>query len=77
MRWILDLFLMTPARQALADRYRQYRQYNEASPLGAALGCFWLSMAWLFLKLESPRWQQIRSQQTTLFPILMHSAHAR
>ncbi|MDN6110641.1 MAG: glycosyltransferase, partial [Enterobacterales bacterium] len=68
MRWILDLFLMTPARQALADRYRQYRQYNEASPLGAALGCFWLSMAWLFLKLESPRWQQIRSQQTTLFP---------
>ena len=68
MRWILDLFLMTPARQALADRYRQYRQYNEASPLGAALGCFWLAMAWFFLKLESPRWQQIRSQQTTLFP---------
>lgn len=68
MRWILDLFLMTPARQALADRYRQYRQYNEASRLGAALGCFWLAMAWFFLKLESPRWQQIRSQQTTLFP---------
>ncbi|KKI47415.1 MAG: UDP-forming cellulose synthase catalytic subunit [Hafnia sp.] len=68
MRLILDLFLMTPARQALADRYRQYRQYNEASPLGAALGCFWLAMAWLFLKLESPRWQQIRSQQITLFP---------
>lgn len=68
MRWILDLFLMTPARQALADRYRQYRQYNEASSLGAALGCFWLAMAWFFLKLESPRWQQIRSQQTTLFP---------
>ncbi len=68
MRWILDLFLMTPARQALADRYRQYRQYNEASPLVAALGCFWLAMAWFFLKLESPRWQQIRSQQTTLFP---------
>lgn len=68
MRWILDLFLMTPARQALADRYRLYRQYNEASSLGAALGCFWLAMAWFFLKLESPRWQQIRSQQTTLFP---------
>jgi cellulose synthase (UDP-forming) len=40
MRWILDLFLMTPARQALADRYRQYRQYNEASPFRRGVGLF-------------------------------------
>lgn len=66
MSHLLDLFLMRPARQALVDRYYQYRQ--SASALGSVLGCFWLTVAWFFLKLESPRWQQIRAQQTTLFP---------
>lgn len=66
MSLLLNLFLMRPARQALVDRYYQYRQ--SASVLGSVLGCFWLTMAWFFLKLESPRWQQIRAQQTALFP---------
>lgn len=49
------LVLAPPVRARLRERYITYRR-NGAPPFSAALGCFWLTLAWLFLPLENPRW---------------------
>ena len=61
------LVLAPPVRARLRERYITYRR-NGAPPFSAALGCFWLTLAWLFLPLENPRWQAIRAQHALLFP---------
>jgi len=61
------LVLAPPVRARLRERYITYRR-NGAPPFSAALGCLWLTLAWLLLPLENPRWQAIRAQHALLFP---------
>ncbi len=59
--------LIPPVSARLSARYQHYRQHG-ASWFSAAFGCFWVIMAWLFIPLEHPRWQQLRAQQQHWFP---------
>jgi cellulose synthase (UDP-forming) len=51
----------------LNARYQHYRDHG-APRFSAALGCFWAILAWMFIPLEHPRWQQLRAQQNHWFP---------
>ncbi|EGT5659099.1 UDP-forming cellulose synthase catalytic subunit [Cronobacter dublinensis subsp. dublinensis] len=64
---ISALLLAPSARARLRERYLTYRR-NGAPPFSAALGCVWLTLAWLLLPLENPHWQAIRAQHSLLFP---------
>ncbi|APG20429.1 UDP-forming cellulose synthase catalytic subunit [Kosakonia radicincitans DSM 16656] len=59
--------LIPPVSARLRARYQHYRQHG-ASWFSAASGCFWVILAWLFIPLEHPRWQQLRAQQQHWFP---------
>ncbi len=59
--------LIPPVSARLRARYRHFRQHG-ASGFSAALGCFWMILAWMFIPLEHPRWQQLRAQQQHWFP---------
>lgn len=69
MRHAWDVLLAAPARRAWTQRYRECRAHG-ATPLDAISGCFWLTVAWLFLHWESPAWRAIHQQQAALFPHL-------
>jgi cellulose synthase (UDP-forming) len=59
--------LIPPVSARLSERYRHYRRHG-ASVLSAALGCFWMILAWMFIPLEHPRWQRIRARHSELYP---------
>ncbi|QJT83145.1 UDP-forming cellulose synthase catalytic subunit [Kosakonia sp. MUSA4] len=59
--------LIPPVSARLRARYQHYRQHG-ASWFSAACGCFWVILAWMFIPLEHPRWQQLRAQQQHWFP---------
>ncbi|SEK86588.1 cellulose synthase (UDP-forming) [Kosakonia sacchari] len=59
--------LIPPVSARLRARYQHYRQHG-ASWFSAASGCFWVILAWMFIPLEHPRWQQLRAQQQHWFP---------
>lgn len=59
--------LIPPVSARLGARYQHYRQHG-ASGFSAASGCFWAILAWLFIPLEHPRWQQLRAQQLLWYP---------
>jgi len=64
----LSALLLAPeAGASLRWRYQDYRRHR-ATRLGAALGCLWASLAWIFLPLENPRWQRIRDHHATYYP---------
>ncbi|KFX13187.1 UDP-forming cellulose synthase catalytic subunit [Pectobacterium atrosepticum] len=67
MSGILRLFLVPPARQAIQQRYRGYRQKG-ASAFAAFFATLFAILGWIFLRLESDGWQQIRAQRTYWFP---------
>ena len=62
-RWLL----IPPVNARLVERYRDYRRHG-ASSFSAALACFWVILAWIFIPLEHPRWQLIRAEHKTLYP---------
>lgn len=53
----------------LAQYYRTYRQHG-SSVAAASLFCIGVSLAWLFLRLESPQWQALRSRASIWYPQL-------
>lgn len=59
--------LIPPVGTRLNARYQHYRDHG-APRFSAALGCFWAILAWMFIPLEHPRWQQLRAQQNHWFP---------
>ncbi|MEN4873377.1 UDP-forming cellulose synthase catalytic subunit [Kosakonia cowanii] len=59
--------LIPPVGARLNARYQHYRDHG-APRFSAALGCFWALLAWMFIPLEHPRWQQLRAQQNHWFP---------
>ncbi|PDO87122.1 UDP-forming cellulose synthase catalytic subunit [Kosakonia sacchari] len=59
--------LIPPVSARLSERYQRYREHG-ASGFSAASGCFWAILAWVFIPLEHPRWQQLRAQQHLWFP---------
>ncbi|MDH2914094.1 UDP-forming cellulose synthase catalytic subunit [Kosakonia sp. HypNH10] len=59
--------LIPPVGARLNARYQHYRDHG-APRFSAALGCFWAILAWMFIPLEHPRWQQLRAQQNHWFP---------
>ncbi|MBK0018493.1 UDP-forming cellulose synthase catalytic subunit [Kosakonia cowanii] len=59
--------LISPVGARLNARYQHYRDHG-APRFSAALGCFWAILAWMFIPLEHPRWQQLRAQQNHWFP---------
>ncbi len=59
--------LIPPVSARLSERYRNYRLHG-APAFSAALGCLWAILAWLFLPLEHPRWQNIRARHAQLYP---------
>ncbi|MGP3590680.1 UDP-forming cellulose synthase catalytic subunit [Vagococcus sp. WN89Y] len=59
--------LIPPVSARLSARYQHYRRHG-ASAFSAASGCFWAVLAWMFIPLEHPRWQQLRAQQQRWFP---------
>ncbi|MDF7758284.1 UDP-forming cellulose synthase catalytic subunit [Kosakonia cowanii] len=59
--------LIPPVSARLNARYQHYRQHG-APRFSAAAGCFWAILAWMFIPLEHPRWQQLRAQQSHWFP---------
>nr|WED70019.1 glycosyltransferase [Pectobacterium colocasium] len=67
MSGILRLFLVPPARQAIQQRYRGYRQQG-ASAFAAFFATLFAIFGWIVLRLESEGWQQIRAQRTYWFP---------
>ncbi len=60
-------FFIPPVSERLGARYQLYRSHG-APAFSAALGCFWVILAWLFLPLEHPRWQAIRERHRELYP---------
>ncbi|MDE4082126.1 MULTISPECIES: UDP-forming cellulose synthase catalytic subunit [Enterobacter cloacae complex] len=67
MSRVANWLLIPPVSSRLSERYRHYRHHN-ASSLSAASGCFWMVLAWMFLPLEHPRWQRIRTRHDELYP---------
>ena len=59
--------LIPPVSSRLSEHYRHFRRHG-ASAFSAALGCFWMSLAWMFIPLEHPRWQRIRARHSELYP---------
>ena len=59
--------LIPPVGARLNARYQHYRDHG-APRFSAALGCFWAILAWMFIPLEHPHWQQLRAQQNHWFP---------
>ena len=59
--------LIPPVSARLNARFQHYRDHG-APRFSAALGCFWAILAWMFIPLEHPRWQQLRAQQNHWFP---------
>ncbi|MFW3570917.1 UDP-forming cellulose synthase catalytic subunit [Kosakonia cowanii] len=59
--------LIPPVGARLNARYQHYRDHG-APRFSAAVGCFWAILAWMFIPLEHPRWQQLRAQQNHWFP---------
>lgn len=59
--------LIPPVSARLNARYQHYRDHG-APRFSAVLGCFWAILAWMFIPLEHPRWQQLRAQQNHWFP---------
>lgn len=59
--------LIPPVSSRLSEHYRHYRRHG-ASAFSAALGCFWMILAWMFIPLEHPRWQRIRARHSELYP---------
>lgn len=67
MSRLTNWLLIPPVSSRLSERYRHYRHHG-ASSLSAALGCFWMILAWMFIPLEHPRWQRIRARHGELYP---------
>ena len=65
MSRLTNWLLIPPVSSRLSERYRHYRHHG-ASSLSAALGCFWMILAWMFIPLEHPRWQRIRARSRAL-----------
>ena len=59
--------LIPPVSARLNARFQHYRDHG-APRFSAVLGCFWAILAWMFIPLEHPRWQQLRAQQNHWFP---------
>ncbi len=76
MSRLTNWLLIPPVSSRLSERYRHYRHHG-ASSLSAALGCFWMILAWMFIPLEHPRWQRIRARHGELYPQQAASARSR
>lgn len=63
LRWLL----IPPARQALNQRYRRYRQ-SGSRRFAAAIQCLLVILGWSLLRFETPAWQNVIRQRRTLFP---------
>lgn len=48
MSRLTNWLLIPPVSSRLSERYRHYRHHG-ASSLSAALGCFWMILAWMFI----------------------------
>ncbi len=64
---ILRLIISSSAWEHVWQRYNTYRD-NQASVLGALMGCLTATFAWLFLRLESPQWQLVQENRQHFFP---------
>ncbi|MCW2481140.1 UDP-forming cellulose synthase catalytic subunit [Candidatus Symbiopectobacterium sp. NZEC135] len=67
MSTVLNLLLVPPAYSAIRQRYRDYLKQG-ATLFTAGMGTLLSVLAWMFLRLESPSWQRIRSQSAFWFP---------
>lgn len=67
MSRLASWLLIPPVSARLNARFQHYRDHG-APRFSAALGCFWAILAWMFIPLEHPRWQQLRAQQNHWFP---------
>lgn len=76
MSRLTNWLLIPPVSSRLSERYRHYRHHG-ASSLSAALGCFWMILAWMFIPLEHPRWQRIRARHGELYPLSTLTSRVR
>lgn len=53
MSRLTNWLLIPPVSSRLSERYRHYRHHG-ASSLSAALGCFWMILAWMFIPSNIP-----------------------
>jgi len=67
MSRLASWLLIPPVSSRLSENYRHFRRHG-ASAFSAALGCFWMILAWTFIPLEHPRWQRIRARHSELYP---------
>ncbi|MDU5514273.1 MAG: UDP-forming cellulose synthase catalytic subunit, partial [Enterobacter sp.] len=67
MSRLASWLLIPPVSSRLSEHYRHFRRHG-ASAFSAALGCFWMILAWMFIPLEHPRWQRIRARHSELYP---------
>ena len=67
MSRLASWLLIPPVSSRLSEHYRHFRRHG-ASAFSAALGCFWMILAWMFIPLEHPRWQRIRARHGELYP---------
>ncbi|MCR4459313.1 UDP-forming cellulose synthase catalytic subunit [Pseudescherichia sp. L3] len=67
MSRLAALLLIPPVNARLSERYQLYRSHG-APAFSAALGCLWTILAWLFIPLEHPRWQQLRARHAEFYP---------
>lgn len=67
MSRLASWLLIPPVSARLSEHYRHFRRHG-ASAFSAALGCFWMILAWTFIPLEHPRWQRIRARHDELYP---------
>lgn len=67
MNRLLNLFLVPPVVSELQDRYRRYRA-SRASRLASGTMVFCIAVCWLFLRFESPSWQNVQARRTRWYP---------
>lgn len=67
MSLLLRAFLLPPVTERIQQRYCGYRS-NGASALAAWLMTVQVILCWMFLRLESPAWQQVRENRQQWFP---------
>ncbi|KAA9000697.1 UDP-forming cellulose synthase catalytic subunit [Affinibrenneria salicis] len=59
--------LCPPVQQALSVRYRRARRAGVCRAT-AAFCLLWVTLAWLFFRLEAPAWRRLLRQRRQLFP---------
>ncbi|RLM26740.1 UDP-forming cellulose synthase catalytic subunit [Brenneria alni] len=69
MSQIIRFLLTPPASQAVQQRYDSYRRQG-SSAFTAGITTFLVILSWIFLRLESDSWRQVRQHHSYWFPHL-------